>query len=51
MLDLTMHWMWSAPFHDDGSCKTPSPFVDTSQTKYAENEDMANIEKAIIYFT
>ena len=41
----------SAPFHDDGSCKTPSPFVDTSQTKYDDDDDMRKIEKAMIYFT
>ena len=41
----------SAPFHEEGSKRTPSPFVDTSQTKYAENDDIKKIENAIIYFT
>ena len=41
----------SAPFQDEGSCKTPSPLVDTNQTKQAEKEDIKNIKKAIIYFT
>tara|TARA_Y100001970_G_scaffold117058_1_gene145697 strand:- start:29 stop:280 length:252 start_codon:yes stop_codon:yes gene_type:complete len=41
----------SAPFHEEGSCNTPSPLVETSQTKYAENVDIKKIENAITYFT
>ena len=32
----------SAPSHDEGSVKVPFPLVETSQTKYAENEDIKN---------
>ena len=32
----------SAPSHDEGSVKVPFPLVETSQTKYAENEEIKN---------
>ena len=41
----------SAPSHDEGSVKVPFPLVETSQTKYAENEDIKNIKTAMMYFT
>ena len=42
---------WSAPVHVDGFINSPSPFVETYHTKYAEVAVMSAMNPTITPFT
>jgi hypothetical protein len=42
---------WSAPFHEEISNNSPSPFVETYHTKYAERDTIIAIIATITAFT